>query len=125
MERRRDRRGPRALPRPTQRNSCSEQRLPLCLPPHSAATRVAGETWSFNKSAGLYKKKRGGIGGGPPATIQCPKLTCLSDLNHLTSLSLSIPVKLPNGNKVDLGKVRLLPAGWRRLPEPSSPTKLR
>ena len=85
-----------------------------------AATLALGKTWSFNKMAGAYKAKRKGIGGGTPATLQCPKLPCLSDLAHLSFPSLSIPVKLPNGNEVDLGQASLLSnaAGGGCLPRP-------
>ena len=62
-------------------------------------------SWNFNVPAGVQKTKRPGIGGGTPATLACPGLACLADLDHLFVSSLSIPIELPGGKTVDLAQV--------------------
>lgn len=81
---------------------------PGAKPPKVAlkiSTHKRGTPWSLAMPGKESKPNRKHIGGGTPATISCPGMPCLSDLDHLFSDSLAIPAKFPGGAQGDLAKV--------------------
>lgn len=76
---------------------------------HVRSKRAPGKSWGYEKSMGNARPAKEPIGDSRPGTIKCDKLTCMTDLAHLSSFSLSIPVTLPGGRSVDLGQILNLP----------------